>query len=509
MTPIIKLSKNFGYIASVQSTYGWTHSADTTLSKNTTNYYEIGAAINIEKSGSTLTYADAKKQIILTDMSGKSIKVHLFLASLATQSLLTSIGIEIILEDSLGAQIHKTFPSSLLSVGRFVQIQETIESFDVLSGVIDETKIKHITIRLHTTSALSTWAAGEIIVGKVGMSYTAQILDAYQIRFSRDLDTIEAGFFTLDRNSPNIDIVNELDKVEICGVLESSEITLFTGLIMPIRISPNEFVYECADEKKYLERKITTSTRDWTSMTLANVLKVLTEEVELRSKEPIAYYTNTPDTVISGLEHEAGTSLMQILDDIAQLLNYEWRVEKGVIYVDSQVGEDKSAELTLRWNVDNPAENNIDNFELVYSGDQIFTYVQGKNNGGSTQKQNNTEVFGWIEKFVSLSDGDLDTLTQNYVNQSGEQQLQISIAVSSDVDFSNVNVGDTIGLVINGGNTRQNITTTIKVRKKEAVMANNTIIWSVVLKNENIAVRTISGMLRSLNDRVKIIEINS
>ena len=102
-------------------------------------------------------------------------------------------------------------------------------------------------------------------------NYTAQIIAPRDLSFSEELRGAGELRFTLPLNDPQLPAITELQKIELYAIENGSDLLLWSGVILEIECDFNFAKIFCWNEKKFLERKIIYTAKNWSSKTLTEI----------------------------------------------------------------------------------------------------------------------------------------------------------------------------------------------------------------------------------------------
>lgn len=307
----VKVSNDFRRIVSSENLHGWTSHGDTTLSINTLEYYTGKGALNVTKTGTGVAYANAIKSFQEKNFTDKMFSIAIFVQDQATLDSLTATPFEINLVDYLSVKKKATITASQLHVGEFTVIHIPYSSFTQVSTEVDDTRIASIEIQVNTDSTGITWTAGKVIVNDISFqTYNTQVINPNNLHYTDDLMSTNFLEFTLSIEDENIVFLNEWKKLEVYSVENGIDTLIWTGQIVDMKVNLREVTFTCFDEKTYLQKKRIIEDKDWTGMTVDQVLTVLVDDIYDRSKENMEFETNFDNgyTLIESLNDTTGWS---------------------------------------------------------------------------------------------------------------------------------------------------------------------------------------------------------
>jgi hypothetical protein len=353
------------------------------------------------------------------------------------------------------------------------------------------------------------------IVVKVSKNYvdfTAQFINPGGMNFSNQLVNFGKMSFELDINDSQIGEILEKRKVAVYAIEGITDQLLWTGVIEDPVNDSKTVIVNCAEEKGYMRDKQVFTDKNYQTDSISDVLDELTSESNARDggfNGSLTFSTNM--TVDAEKEFTAGTSYAQILDELALLHDAEWTVRLNQIIFNETVGSDKTSGpdlILLTSTRQNPNENNVSNFSIKRNGRAITTSLMGKDSSGTSKKDGDTSVFGFIEKSENFDDGNLDTQTQELVNKRSVTQREITLdVVSNFVDFRDIDVGDLIKLKIDYESPLAQIDDSLKVVEKTVAFVNKKPRVGVRVAKLAKPIDDFTNFLRKLNTRVGRLEL--
>jgi len=308
--------------------------------------------------------------------------------------------------------------------------------------------------------------------------YLAQFIDANNIKFVQELVGSNKMTFSIPITNENIIWLQEYRKIELYDISSPQDISIWSGYIASdgIKYDDENVFVECIDEKGFMKKKILYAQKTYSSEAIADVLDELVTEANTRAGvSELSYSTSLTATVTKTFEK--GKSYYDIFNEIAELLDVQWTVYQNEIKFETSIGSDRTTGddfIELVSNKDSPDENNI-SFE-VKTAKGLATAILGK--GGSTyqEAEDLTTQFGRIEEVVSFSDGgasDLQDQVDNYLDTHKVSQQEIDIRITDNsFGVRDLNIGDTVQVRINRGNTFTDIEDNLTVIEKSVSIVN-------------------------------------
>lgn len=287
----------------------------------------------------------------------------------------------------------------------------------------------------------------------IGGSIKTQIISPQNLNFTKELLDIGEMNFDVQINSQDATEIQEWRPVRLFIRDDNNPTgTLFwSGYITTFTYRGDRVFVNCSEEKILLQKKISTINNNFSSAGVDSVLSTITSEINGRSSgiEPsITYTTDLTDTITRSFE--SGTSIYEIIQDIAQSIGAEWKLEDNKITLSSTIGEDKTSGanfVELISTVDSPSQNNVANLEIKANAVENSTYVFGKNSTTTDTQSDLTTAYGVKEVAQSFNDGDLTAQTTEYLNSHKVPRREISVEPTAIyTNLTTVNVGDTIRL---------------------------------------------------------------
>lgn len=358
------------------------------------------------------------------------------------------------------------------------------------------------------------------LVLKISSDYTAenthaQIINPDTIAFTEELVNTGTLNFRISLADSQIDEIFEFRKAALYVIEDGTDNYLWSGYIEEIE---NDFGYanvKCGDEKDFLRNKIILTDKNWTATSVNGMLTDITSEINGRkgvNEGALTFSTDMGSTTVAK-QFSAGTSLFDILNEIADALDAEWKVQFNEIIFMHTIGTDRSISgndyVEFVWNNESPNENNITKFKNKRVGREVATVVFGKASGGTTSTvTGDTSIFGSIERSVSMDDGNVADQTQEYVDKHEVSQLEREFEVDVNEETAKVlHVGDMVKVKVIHGSVLADTDTALKVIEKRMVFENKTPTTTLKLATEKKEITSMDNFLSDLNRRVKRFEL--
>lgn len=315
---------------------------------------------------------------------------------------------------------------------------------------------------------------------KLSNNYTdvlAQLPEIQNLNYKQELKSNSSLTFTIQTTDPQLDFITDLRKVELIGVIDGVDVSLWTGYVSKPEIGIDFSKIICSDEKRYMEKKIIFANKNWASKPIDEILDELVSEANARSgTSELSYETDIGSTLYTQ-KPTIGTSYKKILDAIANEFEAEWTVVKNKIILKQTIGTDRTSGsnfFELVSDVNNPKETNISNVARKYNSEKIVTSVMGKSKSAYSSQTGNTAEFGHIEGFKSFSEGNVSDQTAAYLDENKESQEEITFNIDpARVELLDLFIGDLVPARVSQGIPRLDFEANLKVISKTVTIQNN------------------------------------
>jgi hypothetical protein len=358
------------------------------------------------------------------------------------------------------------------------------------------------------------------LVLKISHDYTAantlaQIINPMDLKFSEELVNTGSLSFKIGLDDEQIAAVIEYKKVALYVIENGGDNLMWHGYIEEPENDFGYVVVKCQDEKDFLRNKIITSDRDFTSTDVTTGLTDILTEINGRRgpNEPAFTFTTDIGATIINKKFTSGTSIYDILKEISDALDAEWRVDFCAITFNAQIGTDRTISgddyVEFIWNNTSPNENNITNFKNTRKGKEIATLVVGRDPAGGTATiVGDNTVFGSIERAISMDEGNVSTQTQEYVDKHEVSQIEREFTVNVDEEKARtLQVGDTVKVKVIHGSVLADVDANLRVIQKSATFENKKPNIKLKLSTEAKEITSMANFLSQLNRRVKRFEL--
>lgn len=340
----------------------------------------------------------------------------------------------------------------------------------------------------------------------------AQLMNPSDIKYTEELLDTNNLEFTLDINDPQIASIIEYKKVCLYEVGNNEDTLIWSGYISnPSNDFERVFVI-CSDEKRYLQKKIIYQDKSWAGVAIGTILNTLVTEANARSGGLHGNFTYETDLALTVTkDFKKGSTYFEILQQLAETLDAEWKVTQNKIIFKSTIGEDKTSGADfIEFSSDRAVGigNTITGYKAQRYGNNILTAVIGKDDAGYSEQEDNTGVFGFLEGSESFSDGDLVAQTTEFLNEKKVSQIEIELIIDPNaIDYRSVNVGDLVHVRIAHGSPLIDLEDNLIILEKLVEVKNKQAIASVKVAIAKKKVLTPQNFLAKLDKRVKTLEL--
>jgi hypothetical protein len=354
-------------------------------------------------------------------------------------------------------------------------------------------------------------------VVKITEDYTnetiqAQFVNPFGIAYVEELTDTNDMKFTLDINDPQIGSIIEWAKVSLYEIVGNSDILVWSGCITTPENDFESIDVICSDEKRFLQKKIIHEDKNWSGTPIADVIQELVDEANARSGGMggnLTFETNLVLTVTK--EFNRGTTYFEIMQDLAELLNAQWKVTHNKIIFQESIGEDKTSGVNFVEFISN-REIGIGNTIIAYKakrlGNNIVTAVTGKNDAGYSEQQENTDQFGFLEGSQSFGEGDLAEQTERYLDEKSVSQIEIELTLAPNaIGYRQVNVGDLVSVRIEHGSPLVDLEENLIILEKSVEVTNGQPNLNVKVGAVKKSVAKPKNFFAKMDKRIKALEL--
>ena len=345
-----------------------------------------------------------------------------------------------------------------------------------------------------------------------GATVEAQFMNPSDLTYKEELLDTNDLQFTLDINDEQIASIIEYKKVALYSVANNVDTLLWTGYISDPSNDFEKVYVVCSDEKRYMQKKQIYTDKNWSATPIATILNTLVTEANARSgglHGNLSYQTGLTDTITK--DFKKGTNYFDILQELAERLNAEWKVTENEIIFETTIGEDKTSGsnfVEFSSDRDIGIGNTIASYLSKRNGNHIATAVIGKDGTAYSEQDDNTATFGFVESSVSFNDGDLVAQTTEYLNERKVSQTEITLTIDPNaIDYANMNIGDLVHIRINHGSPLIDIETDVLILEKTVEIRNKQAIASVIVGTAKKRILTPQNYLAKIDKRMKTLEL--
>lgn len=353
------------------------------------------------------------------------------------------------------------------------------------------------------------------VVLKISEDYitpVSQIINPPDVAFTDELLSTGQMNFRLSVDDSQVAFIKPYNKVQLFTIENGVDTLQWSGYIDRPKFDLENFVVECADEKRFMENKVIFEDKSYSSISVSDILSELVTEANTRSggtRGNLSYETDLTDLITK--EFSEGTDYYSIINTIAKELEAEWYVRNNKIILKQTIGTDRTVEpnfLEFVSNIGSMNESNIANITGTIDGSSVVTSLIGKAGAAKVTKTQNTSEFGHVERSNTFPEGDLSDQVDGFMNVRSASQREVSIEVNPDrVDFKNVNVGDLVKLRIERNNLLIDLEANVKVISRTVRFVDKKAQLDVKLGTVSKEVLTTENFLAELQRRVKALEL--
>lgn len=341
-----------------------------------------------------------------------------------------------------------------------------------------------------------------------------QIINPDNIDYFDELQSIGNFTFSLPITSPDAPLIREWRPVKLFLIDDNNPygLLVWSGYIIDFEYTFDRVLVTCSSEKKLLEHKINMASINHDG-TLGDFMKNLIDPVNVRLsglEPPISFITSVPETPLKAT-FESGVMIFNILNSVAEQLNFEWRISNNIIYIDEKVGTDYSDPqgdyFELTSNVSDTHSNTISNLNIRANGSDIATGVLGKGEG-QTFKEDRTTPFGMKETTQVFNEGEIEDQTQTYLDKYKGSQRVIKIEPTANVlRFLYLKPSDWIKVVSIRNNSLLDFEANLEISKIQILVKEKMPTIKINLKDHNFTAKDAESFFTRQAARIKNLEI--
>lgn len=512
MIPLIKVSKEFRFVGRWSHIQGWTPTGGALLGSTGTEW-ERG--IGLSKSTTGSNESSMQFTLLPTDFTNDAIELAVVVANDATMAKIHSFEVEF--SDGVGTLTGVFLPQ--LIGGEIRTYTTSLMDFTNVGGA-DITAITSLRVRVVSNNNADTWATNEVFIRYVKRNDTAIILNPeLSVEWEQKLSDTGEGKFELPVSDLRTQRIQEWDKVEIYGLESGIETLLTTGVVSTITFTNLICSITFITEQRRLQRLVLPEDRVYTAQTLEFIVNALfiagtSNSLLNRTSLNIYWYVSTSvaSTVVDEIKFSYGDSYFDMIRQLCEVTSLYWQFQKNRLVISDVIGQDKSSgvnQVQLRFNELNPVESNINSFEVRHEGNEIITRIYAKNDNGTDIEESNVPVFGDIESFYSVPDGDTQAHAIEVVTERSTQHKKFVIDIGPEIPLQSVMVGDIIRLTIEHTNTRLQTDIPVLVESKRGIFQNAKILYTITLQDGFYTTKSFTQLLQDLQRRTTRLEITS
>lgn len=321
------------------------------------------------------------------------------------------------------------------------------------------------------------------------------------LTYSKTLGQIGNSSFTLDINNLKVTEENlrNYNRVEI----EDNGVKTWVGYISNKTITFNQVTVQCKELIGILGKRLVGDAYTLSGGAGIAVSTLLDYINSIEDTGIVMGNTDVLDNINMTFNQQ---SALEILTNIADTVQAQFILnEDRTLDFLLQVGEDKSSDVNLVYNILQPQVANLSNFNVTDDGESIVTRSYGKSDT-LTSVQDDIDLkdkYGILEIFNSFTQANtqtnLDSLTQSKLSDTLYSPT-LNITPNQDDNF---NMGDTVK--INIQNKLVNINDTFQILEKSVKIVNGQKTISVKI---NKLPQTIVNTIRDLQRKINLLETN-
>jgi hypothetical protein len=302
--------------------------------------------------------------------------------------------------------------------------------------------------------------------------------DIYNFSYSTEINKPGGAKFSINvRNSKattsNLKMYNKV-------IIKRNGVGVFIGYIENIQATLNVVDVICIGMLGFFKRRLFSGTFNTAGGdTAQDAFYEVLDSMNLVNDTGITQGTTDISKNINELKFVRST-VYKTFDQIASFADGEFRVntDKTIDFLD-RLGEDKSATISLQYNINQINSANLRQFDVAVQGKDTVNDVIGIRNGGATgNKSDATSIseFGMLSKTINFSDinnaTDLDTEMENYIEKRKIEFYSPKVVLDErKIDVNTLNLGDTVQVNLNNG--FMSLALNERIVKKEVNVSDN------------------------------------
>ena len=301
----------------------------------------------------------------------------------------------------------------------------------------------------------------------------------------------------IDNSKITTSTIKHFNKVEI---LDDDDIPRWVGVIVEKKIDLNLISVKCYGLAYILDKRLTGDAEVHSGQANTEVEELVNNA---NSAEATGITLGTLDITTAVNITFNRSKVLQGIKNIADAVGGQYIVkEDRKIYFQEIVGQDLSASVFFRYEIDKPELANILQFNVMDDGKSIVSKSFGKSDA-LTSEQTDLAIkalYGLLEDFKNFSGSNdqttLDNLTSNNNQESG---LSPTIALSPEVG-DNFEAGDVVNVKLNNGFI--NIDTDYQILEKSVSIQNNQKLITIKL---NLEIKDFVSDFKKLKENIELL----
>lgn len=350
----------------------------------------------------------------------------------------------------------------------------------------------------------------------------AQIINPRDLNYSKTINKTWSGSFFVQYDDPNASQANfqEFNRIDIYEQIDSDEFKIFEGVIRGYDASFEGVEVMLSDFGYLFENRILfdadyTATNEPLDTTLTNILNLL------NTKDDMGITLDLDDIITDQVNkaYKRGENFLKILKDLSIAVNGEWQVKDRKLQFKQTIGVDRTIPQTdeyldFRYDVYNPTENSILKAIVTTDSKDLGNAILGKSGNNFSTATDGTSIGkrGRIEKFQSFDTtaaAGLSGQTSNFLELHKESVKFHKITPNtSRLTFKDIDIGDTVPVLINTGSDLLFVDESFKVVKINNKLTDNSLELNIEFSQTATEEKNVLDLITELKESVNQLQIS-
>lgn len=349
-----------------------------------------------------------------------------------------------------------------------------------------------------------------------------QIINPKDFEFTKTINKVYSGKFFLPYEDLNVttEILKQFNRFDVYEQVDNQETKFAEGIIRDYSGGPEGIQITLSSFEFLLSRRILFDSGYslGTPRPVEEILQTNLDTINAIYNTGITLDTNDIPIVNTKKNYKRGEDYFRIIKDLAIVANAEFTIKNRKLEFKLGIGTDRTIIGSpdfkeFRFDINNPSENNILDFNVVTDSKELATAVLGKKDSNYSGQSDGTSEnnFGRIDLFESFDSTDSSSLSDQtlaFLNLRKESNFFHTIKPSTKgLLFSQLDIGDIVPVFINTGSGLVQVDGNFKIVKIKYALSDNSPILEIELSKEKIENSNVFDQINNLNSRIKQLEI--